>query len=218
MTITDATHALASPKRRAMLERPAGSRLRLVDAISRVEPTWVEAVAVVQAVCAQVPDGHAVPSLDAIVLEPGGRISFDETSRADDVAAVSGAGRLLSAILRTGDCPMPLWEAMERARRAPGRVGSARAFGASLTCFPPAQGPQELARYFEATRRAATPTARPATASFSTAALTARAGVLLAAVLLGGVGAGVSLGAYVATRVVVPAPGPSQMAALSMSR
>lgn len=217
MTISDATHALARTKRTAVLERPA-ERLRLVDAMTRVEPTWVEAVAVVQAVCAQVPEGHALPALEAIVLESGGRLSFAPTGAADDSAAVGAAGRLLSTILRTGDCPMPLWEAMERARRAPGRFRTARAFGASLRCFPAAQGPQELARYYDATRRAATPTARPATASFSTAALTVRAGLLLAAVLLGGIGTGVSVGAYVATRVVVPAPAPPQMAALSLSR
>lgn len=218
MTISDATHALARPKKRTdVLDRPAG-RLRLVDAMTRVEPTWVEAVAVVQAVCRQVPAGHALPALDAIVLEPGGAIGFAPTAKADDVAAVTAAGFLLSSILRTGDCPMPVWEAMERARRAPGRAGSARAFGASLTCFPAAQGPHELARYYDASRRAATPTARPATASFSMAGLTARAGLLLAVVLIGGIGTGVSVGAYVATHVVVPAPAPSQMAALDAAR
>lgn len=210
MTISDATHALAAPRRReapAMTRQPGGY-VRLADAIARVEPTWVEAVAVVQAVCAQLPSGHDVPALDTVLIGPDGQVTFPPTAVADDVRAVTGAGRLLGAILRTGDCPMPVWEATERARRSPARVGGARAFGASLTCFPAAQGPIELARYHEAARKAAAPTARPATASFAMASLPARAGMVLLAVLMAGIGAGVSVGAFVAARTS-PAPPPS---------
>lgn len=210
MTISDATHALGRPRRHEVpaVARQAGGYLRLADAIARVEPTWVEAVAVVQAVCAQLPAGHEAPTLDTILIGPDGQVTFPPTGIADDVRAVTGAGRLLTAILRTGDCPMPVWEATERARRSPARAGSARAFGASLTCFPPAQGPVELARLHEAARRAAAPTARPATASFAVASLPARAGVMLLAVLMAGIGAGVSVGAFVAARTS-PAPPPS---------
>lgn len=210
MTITDATHGLVRPRRHDVtaVPRQAGGFVRLVDAIARVEPTWVEAVAVVQAVCAQLPPCHEVPALDTLLLGGDGQVTFPPTDVADDVRAVTGVGRLLSAILRTGDCPMPVWEATERARRSPTRVGSARAFGASLTCFPAAQGPLELARYHEAARKAAAPTARPATASFAVAGLPARAGIVLLAVLCAGIGAGVSVGAFVAARTS-PAPPPS---------
>lgn len=212
MTISDATHALAAPRRREapVVARQAGGYVRLADAIARVEPTWVEAVAVVQAVCAQLPAGHAVPALDTLLIGPEGQVTFPPTDAADDVSAVSGAGRLLSAILRTGDCPMPVWEATEAARRSPARLGSARAFGASLTCFPVAQGPIELARYHDAARRAAVPSARPATASFAMVSLPARAGMVLLAVLMAGIGAGVSVGAFVAGRTS-PAPPPSMV-------
>lgn len=212
MTISDATHALAAPRRREApsVVRQAGGYVRLVDAIARVEPTWVEAVAVVQAVCAALPACREVPALDTLLIGPDGQVSYPPTETADDVRAVTGAGRLLSAILRTGDCPMPVWEATERARRSPARVGSARAFGASLTCFPAAQGPTELARYHEAARKAAVPTARPATASFAMASLPARAGMVLLAVLMAGIGAGVSVGAFVAARTS-PAPPPSMV-------
>ena len=188
--------------------------MRLVDAIKRVEPTWVEAIAVVQAVCDQLAPGDAAPALDAIMISASGTVSFPPAGTADDISTVKAAGRLLSGILRTGDCPMPVWEATERARRSPSAVGTARAFGAALTCFPAAQGAHELQQYFVAARRLAPPTARPATAPFSFAGLTARAGLVLLLVAMGGIGAGVSVGTLVAARTLdTPAPSIVIMAA-----
>jgi hypothetical protein len=205
MTITEATHALAVRSR--PLPAPeaaglAGGTMRLVDVIARVEPTWVEAVAVVQAVCAQLAPGEAAPALDAIRVSLNGEVSFAPTGPADDITAVKAVGRLLTGILRTGDCPMPVWEASERARRTPAAVGSARAFGAALTCFPAAQGAHELAQFVQSARTMAPPTARPATASFSAASLTARAGLLVLIVAMSGIGAGVSVGALLATKTL----------------
>lgn len=210
MTITEATHAMAVQSRPMPVPEaagPGGGTMRLVDVIARVEPTWVEAVAVVQAVCAQLAPGEAAPALDAIRVSVHGEVSFAPTGPADDITTVKAVGRLLTGILRTGDCPMPVWEASERARRTPAAVGSARAFGAALTCFPAAQGAHELAQFVQSARTLAPPTARPATASFSAASLTARAGLLLLIVAMGGIGAGVSVGALVATRTLgVPVP------------
>ena len=97
---------------------------------------------------------------------------------------------------------MPVWEATELARRSPGTFGSARAFGESLTCFPPHQGPQELAAYFQSSRRIVCNSARPATAVFARFSLTARALLVILAVTSGGVGAGMSVGALLASRTV----------------
>ncbi len=218
MTITEATHAIATlsrteraPERVTAL---SGESMRLVDAIKRVEPTWVEAVAVVQAVCAQLAPGEAAPALDAIMISQSGTVSFPPAGSADDLSTVKAVGRLLSGILRTGDCPMPVWEATERARRSPSAVGTARAFGAALTCFPAAQGAHELQQYFLASRKLAPPTARPATAPFSFAGLSARAGLVLLLVAMGGIGAGVSVGTLVATKTLgTPAPSVVIMAA-----
>ncbi|MEZ5290417.1 MAG: hypothetical protein R2745_04995 [Vicinamibacterales bacterium] len=203
MTISEATHAMATLHQ----QRPesAAPPMRIVDAISRVEPTWVEAVAVVQAVCAQLEPGQAAPPLDTIMITSGGEVSFPPAGSADAVSTVGAAGKLLAGILRTGDCPMPLWEAMEAARRSPKRVGSARAFGRSLTCFPAAQGPHELAQYYQAARRLAPLSARPATAPFALSGLTARAIGVLLLVSLCGVAAGIGMGVVVATRTA-PAP------------
>ena len=66
---------------------------------------------------------------------------------ADDTTTVRAIGNLLSGILRTGDCPLPVWEASERARRSPASVGTPRAFGAAITCFPATQSPRELQQY-----------------------------------------------------------------------
>lgn len=166
-----------------------GEAMPLIDLMARVEPTWVEAVAVVQAVCAQLAPAQAPPALSAIMVSTAGTVSFGPTPAGEAEAAVRAAGRLLTAILRQGDCPMPVWEATELARRSPGSFGTARAFGASLTCFPAHQGPQELAAYIESSRRVIVNPARPATAEFGTD-LTARALALLVFVALSGSGAG----------------------------
>ena len=110
--------------------------MRLVDAIGRVEPSWVEAVAVVQAVCARLEPGQAPPALDDILVSKAGRVSFPPPGRAVADRAVGAAGQLLTAILGQGVCPMPVWDATELARRSPHTFGSVRAFGASLTCLP----------------------------------------------------------------------------------
>lgn len=208
MTITEATHALATlPKQKAPAPREAtGSPMRLIDAIARVEPTWVEAVAVVQAVCAQLAPGHAAPPLDAIMISSSGTVSFPRMGADDDRSAVKAAGRLLSAVLRSGDCPMPVWESMELARRSPQSAGSAQAFGQSLTCFPPPQGPVELAKYYQAARQVVRTAARPATAPFSLSGLTLRAGLAVLLVSLCGVGTGMAMGILVASRAQRPAP------------
>lgn len=205
MTISDATHALASLHQQTGRAEDGGpaedtALMRLVDAISRVEPTWVEAVAVVQAIAAELEDGRALPALDDIMISASGVVSFPPTAPASDAVAVKAAGRLIQNILRTGDCPMPLWESMELARRTPEALGTVRAFGASLTCFPAAQGPGELGKYYQAARKVVGRSARPATASFSLAGLTARAGVVALIVALAGIGAGVGVGTVVALR------------------
>lgn len=217
MTISDATHALASlHQQKGRVEVGVAHQdtaaMRLVDAISRVEPTWVEAVAVVQAIATQLDEGRAMPALDDIMISASGTVSFPPTPPADDSTAVRAAGRLLQQILRSGDCPMPLWESMEVARRSPEVAGTVRGFGASLTCFPPAQGPNELAKYYQAARKVVGRSARPATASFSLAGLTARAGVVALVVALAGIGAGMGVGTLVALRT-----GPAASAAAPVS-
>lgn len=229
MTISDATHALASLHQQKGLAEAGGpvedtAPMRLVDAISRVEPTWVEAVAVVQAIAAELEEGRAMPALDDIMISASGTVSFPPTAPATDAVAVKAAGRMIQQILRTGDCPMPLWESMELARRTPESLGNVRGFGASLTCFPVAQGPSELGKYYQAARKVVGRSARPATASFSLAGLTARAGVVALIVALAGVGAGVGVGTLVALRMspaataAAPAHAPASRVAVALPR
>lgn len=177
---------------------PQEASVRLADVMARVDPTWVEAVAIVQAVCAQLGPGQTPPAVGEITLSSHGSVTFPGAGACDGETAVKAVGRLLTTILRQGDCPMPVWEATELARRSPGQFGTAQQFGASLTCFPAHQGPQELASYVAASRRQVLNPARPATAVFGTA-ITARALLVLLAVSAGGVGTGMSLGAMVAT-------------------
>lgn len=192
--------------------------MRLVDAIGRVEPTWVEAVAVVQAICARLEPGQAPPALHDIMLSKAGRVSFPPPGRAAADRAVDAAGQLLTAILGQGVCPMPVWDATELARRSPMTFGSARAFGASLTSVPAHQGPQELAAYFESSLRAHTPTSPVPPSGFALRGLTTRALLVLLAVTLCGVGAGISVGALLAARTApgVAADRPAQDATVML--
>lgn len=207
MTITDATHALAAQARQkarvdALSRRPDG-HARFIDLAARLEPGWVEAVAVLQAVCAQMRPGQAAPTLDTIRVSASGEVSFMAVAGADEATAVRGVGRLLAEILPRGDCPLSVIEASERASRTPAAVSSAQAFGAALTCLPHAHGPRELAQYVRAAEAAARPVTPNAATSFTSTvrgAVRARlAPVLVAAV---GIGAGVTLGALVAAKAI----------------
>ena len=109
MTISDATHALAAQARQkarvdALSRRPDG-HARFIDLAARLEPGWVEAVAVLQAVCAQMRPGQAAPTLDTIRVSASGEVSFMAVAGADEATAVRGVGRLLAEILPRGIAP-----------------------------------------------------------------------------------------------------------------
>lgn len=126
--------------------------LRLSDAMRCVEPTWIEGVAVVQAVCAQLEHGETPPAIGDIIVSSTGAVSFPLGGISDADVAIQAIGRLLTGFLRVGGCPLAVWEATERARHAPMAFGSVRGFGAALTCFPALRGPQDLAAYVQSSR------------------------------------------------------------------
>lgn len=185
MTISDATRALArrlTPSQPAVvprrphlahpLERARATErgpIRLADAMRRVEPGWVEAVAIVQAVCAQLAPAQAAPTVDSVTIGANGAVMFPATGAADDRAAVRGAGQLLNAVLRTAGCPMAVWDVTERAIRTPDTFGSAAAFGASLTSVPAADGVRDLQHYYEAAVRPHSGSSRAALTAFDAA-------------------------------------------------
>lgn len=216
MSTSDAARSLAARQsghksQPAVVSRPAGA-VRLVDAMARAEATWVEAVAVAQAVCAQLRPGDAVPALEALSLTPTGAVLFAPTGLADEVKNVEALGRLLTGILRRGDCPFAVWELVERARTSPGKIGNAQAFRAALTCLPAEQGPPELARFVMAASRQSLAATSAVTVSTRAAGVTARAGMVLLMVAAGAIGAGALVAAATSAgapaAVVVPADVP----------
>jgi hypothetical protein len=132
--------------------RDKSGAVRLSDAMRSVEPTWIEGVAVVQAVCAQLEPGETPPAIGDIVVSSSGAVSFPLGGISDADVAIQAMGRLLTSFLRTGGCPLVVWEATECARRSPMSFGSVRGFGAALTCFPALRGPQDLAAYVQVSR------------------------------------------------------------------
>ena len=145
--------AAATPTFRALrAARDKSGSMRLVDAMRCVEPTWVEGVAVVQAVCAQLARGETPPAIGDILLLRSGAVSFPLGGIIDVDLAIQAMGRLLSVFLRVCGGPLSMWEATELTRRAPMSFGSVQGFGAALTCFPTERGAQELAAYFQQSR------------------------------------------------------------------
>ncbi|MBL8136176.1 MAG: hypothetical protein JNL48_06110 [Acidobacteria bacterium] len=221
MTITDATHALATRGRRSAppkaAPRPVDDSVRLVDLVACVEPSWVEAVAVVQAVCAQLKPGEAAPALEAIRISTSGTVSFPPAGTADTLATVRAMGQLLAGILRSGDCPLPVWEASERARRAPATADDVRVFREALACLPPAHGPRELAQFVKSAAAPAPlpppPVVQTRVATGGLMSLWARAKFLAVVVAMSGIGAGVSVGALLAARTLAAPVAPRDVLA-----
>ncbi len=147
-----ATHPTFRALRAARDKRDS---MRLSEAMRCVEPTWIEGVAVVQAVCAQLEPGETPPAIGDIVFSSSGVVSFPLGGISDADVAIQAVGRLLTGFLRGGACPLAVWEATERARHDPMSFGSVRGFGAALTCFPTLRGPQQLAAFVQVSRERA---------------------------------------------------------------
>ncbi len=126
-----------------------------------VAPTWIEGVAVVQAVCAQLERGETPPAIGDIVLSESGAVSFPLGGIVDVDVAIQAVGRLLTRFLRAGGGPLSAWEASELSLHSPMAFGSVRGFGAALTCFPPDRGPRELAAYVKQSRARVPAPSRP---------------------------------------------------------
>ncbi len=129
-----------------------GASMRLKDAMRRVEPTWIEGVAVVQAVCAQLEHGETPPAIGDIVVSEAGAVSFPLGGMSDADVAIQAVGRLLTGFLHAGGGPLSAWEAVELSLHSPMFFGSVRGFGTALNCFPAHRGPRELAAYFKQSR------------------------------------------------------------------
>jgi len=213
MTITEATHALARRARHAAAEpiRAFAARPMLfVDAMRRVEPTWVEAVAVVQAVCAQLTPGQAAPALPVLMLEPSGAVTFPAAIAGDDLGAVRSLGQLLLTTLKGSVCPMQVWEAVERATYQPESFGSPRAFGAALTDLTSTvHGSRDLRAYYAAVTSADGTDAREGLSAFARAGVAGRSVAVILLVVATGIGTGMSMGALLVTTAL---PAPSAMA------
>ena len=166
---TDASGATTPPAgatyRALRAARDQRGAMRLIDAMRALEPTWIEGVAVVQAVCAQLGPNEIPPAVGDIVLSDTGAVSFPLSGIAGADVAIQAVARLLTGFLRAGGCPLPVWEATERAQRAPMSFGSVSGFGAALTQFPAQRGPEQLAAFVQQARalalRAPHPTPPP---------------------------------------------------------
>lgn len=138
--------------------------VRLLDACARLAPSWMEAVAIVRAVCAQLEPGEMPPAVGDIVLGPRGEVAFPLAGIADADVAIQAMARLLSRLLGEHGCPLQVWDANERAQRDPMAFGSARGFGEALTCVPDHRVPKCLAAYLRHVKAApaTAPSRRPA--------------------------------------------------------
>ena len=159
-TPRDAVAAAGPSFRELRAARDKGGSMRLLDAMRCVAPTWIEGVAVVQAVCAQLSLGETPPAIGDIVLLRSGAVSFPLGGMVDADVAIQAVGRLLAAFLRACGGPLALWDATDVARQAPMSFRTVHGFGAALTCLPTQRGAQDLAAYFRLAQALAPITAR----------------------------------------------------------
>lgn len=138
----------------SVFDRTSGTRgaaalpaIRVADAIRRVELSWAEAVAIVQAVCGQIEPARTPPAVGDLRICAGGLVTFPPGGMVDEDVAIQLTARLLTRLIGEGPWPLELCEAVERAHLAPMTFGSVRGFGAALQCIPADQGAALLAAY-----------------------------------------------------------------------
>lgn len=118
-----------------------------MDAILTVAPSWAEAVAIVQAVCAQLEPGRMPPAVGDLHIHPGGGVWFPPGGLIDEDVAIQLTARLLGRLVGGQSRPFELDDVIELAHLAPMTFASVRGFGASLTCVPADRGALLLAAY-----------------------------------------------------------------------
>lgn len=121
--------------------------IRVADAMRRVDLSWAEAVAIVQAVCRQLEPGRTPPAVGDLRVCAGGLVTFPPGGMVDEDVAIQLTARLLTRLVGDGPWPLELCEAVERAHLAPMTFGSVRGFGAALQCIPADRGAVLLAAY-----------------------------------------------------------------------
>lgn len=138
-----------------LLEARSGSRavaagpgpVRLVDGMHLVEPTWVEAVSIVKAVCVQLAWRQMPPAIGDVVVTSSGRVSFPPGGIADEDVSIQAMARLLGQLLGRGLCPLQVWTAIDRATEAPMLFRTVHGFGDFLSCLPSVEIEGCLAAY-----------------------------------------------------------------------
>lgn len=121
--------------------------VRVADAIRTVELSWAEAVAIVQAVAAQLEPGRMPPAIGDLRLCAAGYVTFPSSGLVDEDVAIQLTARLLTRLVGDGPWPLEFCTALERAQAAPMTFASVRGFGAWFTCVPEGGGATLLAAY-----------------------------------------------------------------------
>lgn len=133
---------------------PAAIGIRLVDGLRTIEPTWAEAVAVVQAVCAGLEPRRTPPAIGDIRISASGQVTFPPGGIVDDDVAIQLTARLLARLAQGCVRPLEVCDAIARADYAPMSYRTASGFGASLTCVRRDCGARYLAAYVREVHRA----------------------------------------------------------------
>lgn len=135
--------------------------VRLAEALQAVEPTWAEAVAIVQAVCARLEPERTPPAIGDIRISARGQVTFAPGGLVDRDVAIQLTARLLARLAGGDHCPFEVSESIERAALAPMSFGSTRGFGDALTCIPRERAVQCLASYVRRVQRVLSTPNRP---------------------------------------------------------
>jgi hypothetical protein len=104
----------------------------LLDAMRVNPPSFIEAVLIVQGVCAALGSTQMPPTIGDLVLTNGGEVRFPPGGVADHRQAATALCRLLDQLVGTQACPMGVWTVRDAARqggrpfRTPAGVAAAR--------------------------------------------------------------------------------------------
>lgn len=151
--------ALTAFDRPSPAERsPKHGAIKLGHAVDVNPPSWIEAVVLVQRVCARLGRGQMPPMIGDLTITFDGDVRFAPGGVADHREVIDGLCRLLERLIGSQSYPMNVWLVLERARATPRAFAGPDDLGAAFNRVLPPGGPARLAAYAveaEAMRRAA---------------------------------------------------------------
>lgn len=126
---------------------PRQGEIKLGHAVEVNPPSWIEAVVLVQRVCARLGRSQMPPMIGDLTITFDGDVRFAPGGVADHREIIDGLCRLLERLIGSQSYPMNVWLVLERARATPRAFAGPDDLGAAFNRVLPPGGPARLAAY-----------------------------------------------------------------------